>query len=141
ALHYLSLGWSVIPNCHPSHIGYGAEHTKECKNGHNEGKRPWCYWTEHQETLPSETTVQDWWRQHPSSNVGIALGQISRLVRVDVDGAAGEAALQKIGGGDLPLTLEFRSGRVDGTGRGLLYRIPDGVALRTTRNSHGEKSE
>src|SRR5262249_33438193 len=68
-----------------------------------------------------------WRRTAPTANVGLALG---RLCRVDVDGPAGVARLQERSGGDLPPTLVFRRG--DSGSRGLLYRLPDGSAYRTT---------
>jgi hypothetical protein len=129
ALRYLKLGWSPLSLCPPDHVGVGREHSKKCNHP---GKVPWHLWKEFQDRRPTEEEIRDWWRRQPNANVGTALGPISGLIRVDVDGAAGEAALQAKSGGDLPDTLEFRSGRKDGTGRGLLYRIPDGVELRTT---------
>jgi putative DNA primase/helicase len=70
-------------------------------------------------------------------NVGVALGPVSGLVRVDVDGPGGEARLLQLSGGEVPATLEFTSGRTNG-GRGLLYRIPPGAGLRTTVERPGQ---
>ena len=131
ALDYLARGWSVLGLCPPDHVGVGRAHGKSCTEP---GKRPWPNegrWKEYQDRLPTEDEVQRWWQEHPLLNVGAALGPVSGLVRIDVDGAGGEAALDDLSGGDLPLTLEFLSGRPDG-GRGLLYAIPGDAVLKTT---------
>src|SRR5262245_53676972 len=125
ALEYLRRGWSALALCNPLHIGVGKKHLANCKSP---GKRPIRNWKQYQRELPTETDIRDWWRDNPLSNVGIALGPVSGLVRVDADGPGGEQALQKASGGILPDTLEFTSGR----GRGLLFAIPPGVELRTT---------
>jgi putative DNA primase/helicase len=128
ALSYLARGWAPLALCSPDHLGVGREHARHCGNP---GKVPWHAWKAYQEQRPTERELRDRWRQKPNSNVGIALGPVSGLIRVDVEGAAGEARLADLSGGDLPATLEFASGR-EGGGRGLLYAIPLGVQLRTT---------
>jgi len=132
ALDYLRRGWSVLSLCPPDHCGVGLvsrRHGKTCKSP---GKRPWHTWKEFEERLPTVAEVLDWWRQLPTSNVGLALGPVSGAVRVDVEGLAARQQLEEISGGDLPVTPEFRSGRADGTGRGILWQIPPGVVFRTT---------
>jgi len=141
ALYYLSLGWSPLALCPPDHVGIrlvNQNHSKSCKSP---GKVPWWAWKEWQDHRPTEQDLRYWWQRLANSNVGIALGPVSGLIRIDVDGEGGEAALQAKAQGDLPATLEFRSGRRDGTGRGLLYKIPQGVTLRTTPEAHGVKQE
>ncbi len=141
ALEYLAMGWSVLALCPPDHVGVGrvaSHHVKDCPSA---GKRPWHSWKEYQDRLPTPDEVRGWWSRLPNSNVGLALGPVSGLVRVDVDGPGGEAALREKARGDLPRTLEFRSGRADGTGRGFLYKIPAGIVLRTTYDSHATKNE
>jgi hypothetical protein len=66
----------------------------------------------------------------------VALGPVSGLVGVDIDGDDGERALRDMAGGELAATLEFRSG---GGGRRLLYAIPAGVQLRPTHQAGGER--
>jgi hypothetical protein len=131
ALAYREKGWSVLAICPPDHMGVGKEHGKNCTSP---GKAPWGSWKELQNRLPTKEELRRKWHDNPTLNVGMALGPASGLVRVDVDGPGGEARLQQLSGGDLPETLEFTSGRANG-GRGLLYRIPEGVALRTTSQS------
>jgi hypothetical protein len=140
ALEGLARGWRPLPLCDPDHVGVGREHGQECKTP---GKAPLVRWTDlHDPAKPAPTAdqVRRWWRQNPTANNGLVLGPASGVVRVDVDGPAGEERLQEISGGDLPATLEFTSGRPNG-GRGLLYKIPDGVHLKTTVNSHRKKEE
>jgi hypothetical protein len=138
ALDYLSRGWSVLGLCPPDHVGVGKDHARTCGSP---GKRPYPdggAWKRWQEERPDREEVERWWRLHATLNVGMALGPVSGLVRVDVDGPAGEAALLELSGGDLPPTLEFFSGKPGS--RGLLYAIPDGVTLRTTvRGEDGEE--
>jgi putative DNA primase/helicase len=131
ALEYLERGWSPLALCPPDHMGVGKEHGKNCISP---GKAPWGPWKRYQEQRPSAEDLRRKWRDNPTLNVGMALGPVSDLVRVDVDGPGGEARLHDLSGGDLTPTLEFTSGRANG-GRGLLYRIPEGVALRTTSQS------
>lgn len=141
ALRYLALGWAVLPLCPPDHVGIASvskHHRKRCKNP---GKVPWIEWKVYQNRLPSEEEVRHWWHQLPNSNLGGALGPVSNAIRVDVEGGPGEAALQAKSNGDIPITLEFTSGRADGTGRGLIYRIPPGAKIRTTYEKYGEKTE
>jgi hypothetical protein len=54
------------------------------------------------------------------------------MVRVDVEGEAARRQVEEISGNDLPPTWEFRSGRADGSGFGIIYSIPSGVVFRTT---------
>jgi hypothetical protein len=137
AIQYRALGWSVLAVCPPDHAGVGKTHGQKCGSP---GKAPWGPWKEFQDRLPTESELQEKWKCNPTFNVGIALGPVSGLIRVDVDGPAGEKRLQEISAGDLPDTLEFTSGRQNG-GRGLLYSVPPGASLRTTTEKPGEKQE
>jgi hypothetical protein len=134
ALDYLTRGWASLADCPPDHVGVGKTHGQKCKHP---GKAPWGAWKELQTRLPTEAELREKWRANPTLNVGLALGPVSGLVRVDVDGPGGERLLAELSGGDLPDTLEFTSGRDNG-GRGLLYAIPPGVELKTTPLRPGE---
>ncbi len=129
---YLARGWSSLAVCPPDHAGVGKKHGQECDSP---GKAPWGLWKEYQSRLPADKELDKKWRDNPLLNVGIALGPVSGLVRVDVDGEEGERFLLEVSGGDIPDTLEMTSG---GDGRGLLYAIPPGVVLRPT-HQHGQK--
>lgn len=122
---YLPQGFSVTCCCDPDHIGVYRKHAKECTSP---GKGPMHKWKEGQGRLPTVAAVQKYWRDYPIGNVGCVLGQVSGLIRVDVDGAPGEAALQEWSQGDLPPTWEFRS---SSAGRGLLYRWPQDQPCQT----------
>jgi hypothetical protein len=141
ALAYCRLGWSALPLCMPGHVGIGRVYRPHIKDCQHEGKRPWISWKEYQQRLPTEAEILAWWRQLVYSNVGIALGPVSGLIRVDVDGKAGLEALLEKSRGDLPPTPEFDSGRADEIGKGLLYAIPPGVTLPTTPEFKGPKQE
>src|SRR5947208_1544715 len=49
------------------------------------GKKPIVKWRPYQRTLPHEQQIQGWWIQWPDANIGMATGQLSRLVVVDCD--------------------------------------------------------
>jgi hypothetical protein len=137
ALSYLKLGWPVLGLCPPDHIGIPRDH-RGCKHP---GKRPLPYggeWKEFQDRLPTEREVRDWWATYPTMNLGMALGNLSRLIGPDADGPKGMARLQEMSKGDLPPTLEFTT---PGGGRRYLYRIPDGVTFRPTFEALGKKEE
>ena len=135
AFDYLALGWSVLAVCPPDHVGVGSTHAKKCKNP---GKAPWGEWKTYQSRLPTEEEVRRKWRDNETLNVGMALGPVSGLIGIDIDGAQGELRLQELSGGDLPWTLEFST---PGGGRRLLYRIPKDAKLRPTFQAVGVKEE
>ena len=125
ALDYLRRGWSAFPLCPPNHVGVGKEHAKECKNP---GKVPLINWKPYQNRLPQEGHLQLLFRRHPNANVGVALGQVSGLIGIDVDGPAEHELLQTLSGGDLPATLLFATGK----GYRLLYACPKDRPCRST---------
>lgn len=135
ALEYISLGWSALALCPPDHSGVGPKHSEHCTSP---GKTPWHKWKHRQETAATEQEIRELWRRNPRSNVGVALGPVSGLIRVDVDGEPGERMLAERG--DVPETLEFRRGSAGSYG--LLYGIPQGAKLRTTiHNGQGDHEE
>jgi hypothetical protein len=125
ALAYLDIGWCPIPLCPADHVGVGKEHGRGCTSP---GKVPlvagWTSFTR----LPTPDEVIGWWRQWPNANVGVVLGAISRMIGLDIDGPAGEAAWAKIrAAGALPApTAAFRTG----FGRRLLFAIPADLIVR-----------
>ena len=86
ALAYIELGWSIFP------VQANAKRPLT-KNGFKDASR-------------SAYTVRKWWEKHPDANIGIATGQVSGLVVVDVDvknGAKGAESIKTLKG--MPPTL------------------------------------
>jgi len=132
ALDYLARGWSVLPLCPHDHVGVGKAH-RGCGSP---GKRPFFpdrpdgsqgEWKEFQTRLPTAEEVNRWWHVHPKLNVGVALGALTGVAAIDVDDEDGEVLLRELAGGDLPETWEYSTGK----GRRLLYRLPEGVHVRS----------
>jgi hypothetical protein len=103
----------LVPTCccDPNHIGVGKKHAQSCTNP---GKAPMHKWKAWQTRIPTREEVQALWRDYPLGNVGALLGQVSGLVRVDVDGREGEALLQQWSAGDLPPAGVFAAPLQDG---------------------------
>ena len=128
--------WCTIPLCPPDHAGCTAKHIENCESP---GKRPWPKWKRYQDELITTDQLGRLFKLNPQSNVGLILGPVSKLVRVDVDGIHGAELLKIKSGRDLPDTNEFTSGS---SGRGLLYRIPEGIIVATTSaKGDGEHQE
>ena len=118
ALSYIARGWSAIPLCPWDHDGIPGGHQKECKSP---GKAPLWPWKTYQERTPKEAEVKLWWNRVPFANVGIALGPVTGLLGLDIDGDQGEALLQEWSHGEPINTLEFQT---PGGGRRLLFKYP-----------------
>ena len=69
------------------------------------------------------TIITRCWTDHPTANVGLATGKVSRLVVLDVDGPEGETALTEFG--PIAATLIARTGK----GRHLYFTYPNGAAI------------
>lgn len=133
ALYYLSLGWSPVPLCHPSHQGkIPAWHAKRCQE-RNRGKCPLVHWRDLAHYPPTPLQVRDWWKEFPLANVGIVLGGPTLMTAWDVDGPEGMAQLLELLQGELPETLEFTT---PGGGRRYIYspRGIRGCPVRHFRN-------
>lgn len=132
ALDYLRRGWCPLPLCPPDHVGVRTV-------GHScdsPGKTPWIPWKEFQERRPTEAEVRDWWRRLPNSNVGLALGPVSGLVGIDVDGMEARDAflLWYRENGSLP-QLMFNT---PGGGVRMLFDYRDGLCTRSFSFLDGE---
>ena len=126
ALQYLAYGFAVTWCCDPDHIGVGWKHGKQCTSP---GKTPMHPWKALQTHAPTAAEVTQRWRDFGYGNVGAVLGQVSGVIRVDIDGSEGEKLLQDWSQADIPPTWEFQS---SGTGRGLLYAWPKDLPCHTT---------
>lgn len=129
ALRYASAGLSVFP-AYTIDEGACSCHSVSCKSP---GKHPIASLVPHGvlEATTDEMTVRQWWLLFPDANIGIATGDPSAIVVVDVD-AGGEDTLGH---------LEERHGELGATwlvntgsgGMHLYYRMPSA----DVRNSAG----
>lgn len=127
ALWMIGHGLPALALCPAGHYGSGPGHrSRDCDAP---GKRPWYPWKQYQDRLPADDEVRSWWGRMPTANVGLALGNLTRLVSIDEDGPAGCEMLAELSGGQLPPTWEFVT---PGGGYRRLYRVPEGVRIRTT---------
>lgn len=138
ALDYHARGWSVLPLCPHDHVAVGRRHPKECNSP---GKVPFfpatgsTVWGEYQHRRADADEVKGWFRAQANLNVGVALGPVSGLVGIDIDSDAGELMLEAMADGDLPPTLEYKTGN----GRRLIYALPPGVEFRIRQRRDGMK--
>lgn len=83
-----------------------------------------------------ESQIRQWWELWPNSNIGGATGD--GVVVIDVDGPQGETTLAMYG--EMPATLESRTGRVDEQGNRVgrhLFFIQPNLELRY-RSTRGD---
>src|SRR6185503_6389894 len=116
ALVYCQRGWSVFPL-----------HDK---------RRTHVPWKKYQTERADEAQVKQWWSDWPDAFIGLALGGVSGVVRIDVDGPGGLEQFQKLGG--CPDTSEFAT---QSGGRGWLLKWCDGVTTSTLWTGEGEHNE
>lgn len=84
AIAYLEMGWSPLALCPRDHFGIGPEHRRICTKP---GKVPigdgrWKQW---QARRATKDELLEQWRRQPNANVGVIMGEVSRLVGLDVD--------------------------------------------------------
>lgn len=135
ALHYAALGWSVIP-LHDLRAGR-CSCGRDC--GNSAGKHPRLNeWQKH--ATDDVEQIERWWQSFPHANIGVRLGSTSGIVGIDIDPPNGEQALLEVSNGDLPPTLEMRTGK----GRRLLYGIPENLEVEpqtvAMRDANGQET-
>jgi Bifunctional DNA primase/polymerase, N-terminal/AAA domain/Primase C terminal 1 (PriCT-1) len=134
ALAYAELQWSVIPVCPPDHAGVTKTHLSLCSSL---GKTPLGSWKPAQAQRATPQQIEAHWKAHPTANVGVALGRVSGIVGIDIDGPAGEECFAEIIG-DTPIdTCEFTT---PGGGRRLLFALPPNVEVPITHQHSGKHS-
>jgi hypothetical protein len=106
ALHYLSLGMSVIP------VG--------------KDKKPLIQWLEFQNRLPSTDEINEWFIKFNDPNIGIVTGKISNLFVVDVDSTEALIEVEKY----IPDSLETPVVSTPRGGRHFYFRHIDGISNR-----------
>jgi len=86
AIAYARRGWPVFPLHTPTTNG-GCSCGKPCGNPgkHPRTKRGF------KDATTDEETIRNWWKQWPDANIGIAMGELSKLLAVDVDPKNGGA--------------------------------------------------
>jgi putative DNA primase/helicase len=131
ALHLASLGFHVFPLHTPEVIGGCSCGKSDCSNM---GKHPRTMRGLKDATADPEQ-IKAWWRRWPHANIGIATGEVSNLLVIDVDPRHGgweslEALMHRIGE-VFPSTVEAITG---GDGRHFLFQMPDA----DIRNSAGK---
>lgn len=111
ALHYAEMGLAVFPvwgineanKCECGNI-------PACENGDNAGKHPIT-----PRGLLDATTqavkIKVWWTKFPNANIGVACGERSGIVVLDIDGSDGFKSLD---GKPMPPTPQVSTGRLDG---------------------------
>lgn len=116
ALDYWDRGWSVFPV---------------------RGKHPMVSWDAYQTNRAERFQVQQWWAEGSGAGIGVALGRVSNLVRVDADGDAAVEELRRVAG-ELPFTAEFTT---PGGGRGWLFRYAESCATCKLWIGEGQHQE
>jgi hypothetical protein len=134
ALHMATaLGWHVFPLHTPEVVGGCSCGKSGCSNI---GKHPRTRDGFKSATVDPEQ-IKKWWREWPLANIGIATGEVSKLLVVDVDPRHDgwqslESLMHRIGE-VFPPTVEAITG---GDGRHFYFQMPDA----DIRNSSGEHS-
>jgi putative DNA primase/helicase len=116
ALGYASRGWPVLP-LHAVRDGRCSCGNSDCSSP---GKHP--IGAAAPNGVSNSTTdraiIEEWWRQYPDANVGIATGAVSGIVVIDVDGDDGEKSAKEFG---VPPTVTA----ITGGGRHLIFATPE----------------
>lgn len=115
ALEMARRGWAVFPVHTPGQDGRCSCGNARCGSP---GKHPRTA-QGFKDATTSEEQIRKWWRQWPDANIGLATGEASNVIVVDVDGAPGEQAIAER---ELciPDTLEAQTAR----GRHIFFRWP-----------------
>ena len=87
----------------------------------------------------SPSIIEAWWKKYPTANIGLATGQASGLVVLDVDGQEGFESLDKLlahyNGKPMPYTEIVRTSR----GIHIYFALPQGERLPCSTGQGIEK--
>jgi Bifunctional DNA primase/polymerase, N-terminal/AAA domain len=108
ALRYQQQGWSIFP------VKPGPE------------KLPYVKWASYQREPAPFEQITAWWEEWPDANIGLATGQLSGVVVVDLDGPVGFSSWAQAGFDRA--TRRTSTGR-EGGGEHLFYQHPGGERL------------
>jgi putative DNA primase/helicase len=131
ALAYAQRGWAVFP----THTMRGDRCSCGSRDCGSPGKHPHTKQGLKEATL-DEAQIRDWWRRWRDANIGVATGEISGLVVLDVDGQAGEQQLEVLEAefGELPDTARTITG---GDGLHYLFAHPGEIIRNTASKKLG----
>lgn len=136
ALAYASLGWSVFPLHYVFQDGLCSCGNLAC--GKHTGKHPYALLAPNgfKNAVSLQPTLQSWFKDNPSLNIGIATGKISGIVVLDIDPDKGgdetiEGYFQQHGE---PQTVTAKSG---GGGRHFYFTYPDGSEIKSGQDVLG----
>ncbi|WP_198592165.1 phage/plasmid primase, P4 family [Kyrpidia spormannii] len=126
-IQYANRGWHVFPV-------YGIDDSGRCTCGREEcssaGKHPI---TKHgvKDATTDIDTIRQWWERWPDANVGLATGETSGIVVIDIDpDKGGNESFEDLVSryGTLPDTVEAITGS---GGRHIYFAYPIGVDIRS----------
>lgn len=112
ALAYAARGWRVFPL---------AGKVPKIKGGKG------CL-----DATTDEATIRGWWKKWPEANIGLATGEASGILVLDIDGDEGEESAKAFA--PLPATL---TGLTGGGGRHLLFQYPTGERITISQGRLG----
>ena len=108
ALAYAEFGWAVLPlhNIENEHCSCGSP---DCKSP---GKHPRTM-RGVKDASKNPAVIRGWWSKWPTANIGIATGQVSGVMVVDIDGENGLGNWNALTAehGEIPPTLRVNTAR------------------------------
>lgn len=103
AVYYAQIGWPVFPLT---------------------GKVPYKDSNGYKDATTNEQQIQTWWTHHPTANIGLATGERSRVIVVDIDPPEGYFSLKELQSTYTPLP-ETRRSRTANKGLHFFFHYPD----------------
>jgi len=128
AQSYAARGWQVLPLHSPAGADRCSCRKPDCPSP---GKHPVTHRGSKDSTICSEQ-IASWWTDYPYANLGVATGEASGLLVLDIDpGHGGNHGLRALEAefGALPLTLTVETG---GGGQHYYFKHPGGEAKNRT---------
>ena len=113
ALEYANRGWAV----HPLHTvvdGLCSCGKNDCDHPGKHPRTPHGY----KEASTDTQKIREWWTEYPDANIGIATGQDSKLLVVDLDDPIAEKLMKALGAPNSPIVQT-------GDGKHIYYQYPD----------------
>lgn len=134
ALKLASEGYAVFPLHTPNSAGHcSCRAGADCRSSGKHPRTPQGI----KDATTDAAQIKSWWQKWPTANIGMAMGEVSGLVAIDIDPRhGGDASLCELieQYEDLPGTLRAKTG---GGGHHLLYAYP-GVTFKNSSSLLGE---